>query len=806
MSSTCRVSSVNTSFGPIGVPVHLSVASIDVKVLRNTSVSACVYAITSFLVYSSVQQSLLPSDRSSRHRVMRVHFRVVFASVFLVSAWGYSNTDDFHLTDDIQTALGSDIQPAQYTLDLAVAEIAHLKHLLQRVLHKTTEADDTYRVALNEHGEVEVPQFIREERARSPETNPGVGLHETSSPLLDSPTPPTVCTDHLNCEPCLAAGCGWCIAGRRCIEDIPWVCRGDHDHVGTVGKHKTCPTLEENRKDHEWRRQLKQGAMKDMGLPDGSYKQSCTDCSFDKETLVLQCLSCTAGDSSQQGPTRLELNTCIPGSPVGNSNGMLACDLIATLSFDEAGKRASARLETRQLEELARIKADASEPIENQQDAEELAKRKEEIERRAQLAGEAGVLGKSHGASYPYETLGLGSSATGKEIKKAYRQLTLLLHPDKNIPLLKELAMTAFRDVVAAYETIGTPDKRAAFDDYGSTNAEDGGFHTYWEYQQSGEKDTRNFYSSHPLITPLNERIWDRRLTGDSIWIIEFYAPWCSACQNFVQSWKGVAEALSQDNIEVGAVNCETSSEICSKWFDVPSYPTIMVLNQKHGTQQIYHGNRDVPSLSAWARQTATEWVYLFANANVAHINSTSFVPTVVNSTEFWVVCFLDGLECSSCKTASTNMLRLGAALKGMARIGLVDCSRKEETEFCYQKQGIPHAPHPAVVKVWGRGEKYDQSDSNQGEVLYNSNELEPHLALQVTERSVRLALASEVVGEGALSSGQASDFEADKKEQSPPPPPPPPPPQWNGPKRAAPLPWDGSGGGGRRRMQVTRV
>jgi DnaJ-domain-containing protein 1 len=70
----------------------------------------------------------------------------------------------------------------------------------------------------------------------------------------------------------------------------------------------------------------------------------------------------------------------------------------------------------------------------------------EELKRRAKLAGQ--------GASKPYEVLGVQLSATRSEIKKAYRRLSLLLHPDKvKDPKQKEVAQSVFMDIVAAYES-----------------------------------------------------------------------------------------------------------------------------------------------------------------------------------------------------------------------------------------------------------------------------------------------------------------------------------------------------------------
>ena len=412
------------------------------------------------------------------------------------------------------------------------------------------------------------------------------------------------------------------------------------------------------------------------------------------------------------------------------------------------------------------------------------------------------------GAEKPYETLGVERDAPQSEIRRAYRRLTLRLHPDKN-KLMEDIALLAFQELVKAYEVIGNPDKRAAFDDFGGHSKEEGGFNTFWEYEQSGEKDERNFYTGHPFITQLTKRFWDRRLTGESIWLVEFYAPWCSACQNMLPHWKAVATELKHDNIEVGAINCVTEEEICGQWFDIPSYPTIMVLNNKFGTQQIYqkHQTKDMESIVKWARAVSDEWRYLFAQSNLSMITADTFVDTVLNSTDFFVVCFLDGLECSSCKTAKTNMLRLSAGLRGLARVGVVDCAMPGgvNKEFCYEHQELPRAPHAAVVRAWRRGNKTDLRPTNKGELLYNANEIEAHLALQITERTVRMSLASEVLGEEALSTqGGSPEFDKDKKdddEDSQPPPFRPPPPMWNGPERPKPLPWDG--GGGKRRNLI---
>lgn len=61
-----------------------------------------------------------------------------------------------------------------------------------------------------------------------------------------------------------------------------------------------------------------------------------------------------------------------------------------------------------------------------------------------------------------YETLGIPSSATQGEIKKAYYDLTLKFHPDKNIN--NEEAALKFREISEAYEILGNYRSRKRYD------------------------------------------------------------------------------------------------------------------------------------------------------------------------------------------------------------------------------------------------------------------------------------------------------------------------------------------------------
>lgn len=68
-----------------------------------------------------------------------------------------------------------------------------------------------------------------------------------------------------------------------------------------------------------------------------------------------------------------------------------------------------------------------------------------------------------------YETLEVPKDADVKAIKKSYRRLSLIHHPDRGGDEHK------FKEIAAAYEILSDPDKRSIYDQYGLEGLENGG-------------------------------------------------------------------------------------------------------------------------------------------------------------------------------------------------------------------------------------------------------------------------------------------------------------------------------------------
>ena len=65
-----------------------------------------------------------------------------------------------------------------------------------------------------------------------------------------------------------------------------------------------------------------------------------------------------------------------------------------------------------------------------------------------------------------YEVLGVSRDASPEEVKKAYRKLAHQHHPDKNPG--DHTAEERFKEISEAYEILGNPEKRQAYDRFGT--------------------------------------------------------------------------------------------------------------------------------------------------------------------------------------------------------------------------------------------------------------------------------------------------------------------------------------------------
>lgn len=128
-----------------------------------------------------------------------------------------------------------------------------------------------------------------------------------------------------------------------------------------------------------------------------------------------------------------------------------------------------------------------------------------------------------------------------------------------------------------AYEILGDEDKKAVFDNYGNEK-----FHSRWQFEQAqragkGTSGSDSFYKGSEVRT-LTARNFQQR-TFKSVTLVEYYAPWCTHCQQMTSEYKKAAIRLS-DTVMLGAVNCEQEQALCQS-HGIHGYPTIRYIDTR---------------------------------------------------------------------------------------------------------------------------------------------------------------------------------------------------------------------------------
>ncbi|WP_163216058.1 molecular chaperone DnaJ [Clostridium thermarum] len=85
-----------------------------------------------------------------------------------------------------------------------------------------------------------------------------------------------------------------------------------------------------------------------------------------------------------------------------------------------------------------------------------------------------------------YEVLGLQKGASDEEIKRAFRKLAIQYHPDKNQG--NKEAEERFKEINEAYQVLSDPEKKAQYDQYGTTDFQGGfgGFDGGFDFSSMG--------------------------------------------------------------------------------------------------------------------------------------------------------------------------------------------------------------------------------------------------------------------------------------------------------------------------------
>lgn len=76
-------------------------------------------------------------------------------------------------------------------------------------------------------------------------------------------------------------------------------------------------------------------------------------------------------------------------------------------------------------------------------------------------------------------------------------------------------------------------------------------------------------------VTVLDDANWEASVTGDALWLVKFYAPWCGHCKRLAPILDEISDEVQ--DVKVGKVDCTVETGLRER-FKVKGYPTLILM------------------------------------------------------------------------------------------------------------------------------------------------------------------------------------------------------------------------------------
>ncbi|KRX04412.1 Thioredoxin-like fold [Pseudocohnilembus persalinus] len=223
---------------------------------------------------------------------------------------------------------------------------------------------------------------------------------------------------------------------------------------------------------------------------------------------------------------------------------------------------------------------------------------------------------QNQGLDY-YKLFGVKKNASEKEIRKAFKKLSIKYHPDKNQENAEE-AQSKFAEIANAYEVLMDPEQRKIYDQFGEQGIKEGRGRQQQQnmnhqdmfsqfFRQGGggggfnfnmgggqQQQKQNLFEKSDVFELNMEKIryFYRR---NEVWLIFFYKS-TNIHERKTQECIDIIKELATKFygiFKVAAIDCEEEDALCEEEFQAYHYPIFMAY-ESNSLQPGHNFNKDV--------------------------------------------------------------------------------------------------------------------------------------------------------------------------------------------------------------------
>lgn len=180
-----------------------------------------------------------------------------------------------------------------------------------------------------------------------------------------------------------------------------------------------------------------------------------------------------------------------------------------------------------------------------------------------------------------YDVLGVNRHASNQDIRKAYKYLVKMWHPDKN---KDPAAVFKFTKINEAYQTLGYPERRSIYDQHGYVASHDTHIaRNYARYHKPGPPGSRVFnFGAESILDKhmITHEFYDVRIFPESYrkpYFLYAYGDTCHTCRHIEPLIEKFIKEQEQLGIGVGTIHV-TSNRVLGSNLRIHEIPQIMAV------------------------------------------------------------------------------------------------------------------------------------------------------------------------------------------------------------------------------------
>uniref|UniRef100_A0A8C6TWA2 Protein disulfide-isomerase A6 n=1 Tax=Neogobius melanostomus TaxID=47308 RepID=A0A8C6TWA2_9GOBI len=266
-------------------------------------------------------------------------------------------------------------------------------------------------------------------------------------------------------------------------------------------------------------------------------------------------------------------------------------------------------------------------------------------------------------------------------------------------------------------------------------------------------------YSSSDDVIELTPSNFNKEvLQSDSLWLVEFYAPWCGHCKSLTPEWKKAATAL-KGVVKVGAVDADQHKSLGGQ-YGIKGFPTIKLFGANKNKPEDYQGGRTSQAIvdgalnalkslvkdrlsgksggSSYSKQSGGG-----STQDVVELTDDNFDKLVLGGDDIWMVEFF-APWCGHCKSLEPEWAAAASSVKeqtkGRVKLGAVDATVHQVLASRYGIRGFP------TIKIFRKGDDAEdyQGGRSRGDIintaldLFSDNAPAPELIEIVNEEALK--------------------------------------------------------------------